>query len=257
MNNAHQLESAIGPLQNVLGYLTEIIRVDGRVVERLPDHQLAGGQRFVLHQHELENLPGVARDTFDKDGPVWLAVEPLTATEPPAVDADLAIWIEVAADPDQRPLVRDSVLITVEGPEKERLIAAGQARAEDCAPAIAHDASAGIWSVRLRLAQRPDLAQRIDHYVTGPWTAWAKTEQPCRRTIAIHRQLREIARVAELDGGDRSCEIVWGIGVARWRHNGHHLELPLLERLVEIEVPDSADAEIRIRPRMVGATVDR
>jgi hypothetical protein len=256
MNDTHQLEPATGPLHNVLNYLTEFIRLDGRAVEGLPDHQLAGGHCFVLHQHDLEDLPGVAHDTFDKDGPVWLAVEPLAATEPPAVDSDLGIWIELSADPDQRPLVRERVLITVDGPEKDRLMAAGQARAEDFAPAIAHDASAGIWSVRLRLEQRPDLVERIDRYVTGPWTTWAAAERPCRRTIAIHQRLREMARVAGLGGTDRSCEIVWAIGVSRWRRHGRDLDLPLLERLVEIEVPESPDAEIRIRPRMVGATVN-
>src|SRR5207253_3062636 len=92
-------------------------------------------------------------------------------------------------------------------------------------------------------------------YVTGPWTAWAATEKPCRRTIAIHRRLREMARAAGLGGADRT-EIVWAIGVSRWRHHGRGLDLPLLERLVEIEVPESPDAEIRIRPRMVGATVN-
>ena len=256
MNDAHQSEPATGPLQNVLGYLTEIIRHDGRVVERLPEHQLAGGHRFVFHQHELEKLPGITHNTFDADGPVWLAVEPLAATEPPAIDADLAIWVELSLDPDQRPLVRQSVLITVYGAEKDRLIAAAHARSEDCSPAIANDASAGLWNMRLRLEQRPDLGERIDRYVAGPWTNWATTERPCRRTIAIHRRLREMARVSGIGGSDRACEIVWGIGVSRWRHNGRDLDLPLLERLVEIEVLESPDAEIRIRPRMVGATVN-
>ena len=255
MNDAHQLEPATGPLQNVLGYLTEIIRHDGRVVERLPEHQLAGGHRFVFHQHELEKLPGITQNTFDADGPVWLAVEPLATTEPPAIDADLAIWVELSSDPDQRPLVRQSVLITVDGAEKDRLIAAAHARAEDCSQAIANGAS-GLWSVRLRLEQRPDLGERIDRYIAGAWTNWATTERPCRRTIAIHRRLREMARVAGIGGSDRACEIVWGIGVSRWRHNGHDLDLPLLERMVEIEVLESPDAEIRIRPRMVGATVN-
>src|SRR4051794_4831973 len=194
MSDAHQFAPAIGPLHNVLGYLTEIVRLDERAVERLPVRQPDGEHRFVLHQHDLKDLPGVSLETFDKDGPVWLAVEPLAATEPPAADADIAVWIELSADPEQRPVIRDTVLITVDGSEKDRLTAARQARAEDCAPAIAHDASADIWSVRLRLEQRPDLAERIDRYVAGPWTAWAAAEQPCRRTIAIHRRLREMAR---------------------------------------------------------------
>jgi len=256
MNVVHQSEPAMEPLQYVLDHLTEIIRRDGRAVERLPDHQLVGGYGFVFHQHELENLPGVAHNTFDTDGPVWLAIEPLAATEPPAIDSELAIWIELSADPDQRPSVRKSVSVTVDGAEKDRQIAARQAREEDFRPAIAHDASVGIWSARLRLEQRPDLAERIESYVSGPWTAWATAERPRRRTITIHRRLREMASVARLGGADRTCEIVWGIGVSRWRHHGRDLDLPLLERLVEIEVLEGPDAEIRIRPRMVGATVN-
>ncbi|WP_315756381.1 MULTISPECIES: helicase [unclassified Bradyrhizobium] len=65
-----------------------------------------------------------------------------------------------------------------------------------------------------------------------------------------------MARVAGARGSDDSCEIVWGVGVSRWRRQGRELDLPLLERLVEIEVLDGSDTEIRIRPRMAGSTVN-
>src|SRR5262249_18265076 len=77
-----------------------------------------------------------------------------------------------------------------------------------------------------------------------------------RRTMAVYQRLFEIAQLADLGGTDRSFELVWGIGVARWRRNGHDIDLPVLERLVEIEVIESAGAEIRIRPRTVGAMVN-
>ncbi|UFZ07869.1 helicase [Bradyrhizobium ontarionense] len=256
MNAVHRLEPAVGPLQNVLGYLTKIVRHNARVVERLSDHRLGGGHRFVFHQHELEKLPGITQNTFDADGPVWLSVERLVATDPPAVISDLAMWIEVSADPDRRPLVRQRVTTTVHEAEKDRLIAAGHARAEHCSPAIAHDASARLWNVRLHLEQRPDIVERLDRYLADSWAAWATAERPRRQTIAVHRRLREMARVAGAGGSDRSCEIVWGVGVSRWRRQGHELDLPLLERLVEIEVLENSDSEIRIRPRMVGATVN-
>jgi hypothetical protein len=256
MNAVHRLEPAVEPLQNILGYLAEIIQREDRAIERLSDHQLADGHRFVFHQHELEKLPGITNDTFDADGPVWLAVERLVATEPPAIDPDLAIWIEVSGDPDRRPLVRQRVVVTVDRPEKDRLIAAGYARAEHCSPAIAQDASVALWSVRLHLEQRPDIVERLDRYLAGSWAAWATAERLRRRTIALHRRLRALARVAAATERDSGCEIVWGIGVSRWRHDGRQLDLPLLERLVEIEVLENSDAEIRLRPRMVGATVN-
>ncbi|MGY4310261.1 hypothetical protein ACVIJ6_007504 [Bradyrhizobium sp. USDA 4369] len=256
MNAVHRLEPAVGPLQKVLDHVAEVILDDAQLVDRLSDHQLAGGHRFVFHQHELENLPGVTCNTFDAHGPVWLAVERLLPADPPAVDADLAMWIDVSSEPDRRPLVRQRVTITVQTAERDRLIAAVQARAEHCAPASAQPASAELWSVRLHLEQRPDVIERLDRYLAGSWAAWAAAERPRRRTIALHHRLRDMARVAAAGHNDASCEIVWGVGVSRWRRGGRELNLPLLERPVEIEVLEGADAEIRIRPRMVGATVN-
>ncbi|WP_315771922.1 MULTISPECIES: helicase [unclassified Bradyrhizobium] len=256
MNAVHRLEPAAGPLQNVLGYLTEMILRDARAVARLSDHRLAGGQCFVFHQHELEKLPGITYNTFDADGPVWLSIERLVATDPPAVEYDLAMWIDVSADPDRRPLVRQRVTITVHAAEKDLLIAAGHARAEHCSPANGPGVAAGLWSVRLHLEQRPDIVERLDRYLAGSWANWAAAERPRRKTITVHQRLREMARVAGAGGNDGSCEIVWGVGVSRWRRQGRELDLPLLERLVEIEVLDGSDTEIRIRPRMVGATAN-
>jgi len=256
MNAIHRSEPATGLLQNVLGYLTQIILHDARVIGRLSDHQLAGGHRFVFHQHELEELPGITQNTFDADGPVWLSVERLIATKPPAVDSDLAMWIDVSSDPDRRPLVRQRVTITAHEVEKERLIEAGHARADHCSPASGHGASARHWNVRLHLEQRPDIVERLDRYLADSWAAWAALERPRRQTIGVHRRLQEMARLAGAAGNGRSCEIVWGIGVSRWRRQGRELDLPLLERLVEIEVLENSDAEIRIRPRMVDGTVN-
>ncbi|CAL75188.1 hypothetical protein; putative helicase [Bradyrhizobium sp. ORS 278] len=256
MNAVHRLESAVAPLQNVLGQLTETILRDAGIVSRLSDHQLAGGQCFSFHQHELEDLPGVTHNTFDADGPVWLAVERLIAVDPPEIEPDLTMWIVVPSDPDRRPLVRQRVTITVPTGEKDRLIAAGHARAEHCTLADESSTFAGLWTIRLHLEQRPDVVERLERYLAGSWTIWATAERPRRRTIALHQRLCELAKATSAGRIDSSCEIVWGIGVSRWRRHGGDLELPLLERLVEIELLDNADSEIRIRPRMVAATAN-
>ncbi|MDU1672142.1 MAG: helicase, partial [Bradyrhizobium sp.] len=146
--------------------------------------------------------------------------------------------------------------ITVQTAEKDRLIAAAQARTEHCAPASGQPASAGLWSVRLHLEQRPDVVERLDRYLAGSWAAWAAAERPRRRTIALYQKLHDMARATAPGHNEASCEIVWGVGLSHWRRGGRELELPLLERLVEIEVRGGSDAEIRIRPRMVGATVN-
>ncbi|UFZ03340.1 AAA family ATPase [Bradyrhizobium ontarionense] len=243
----------VDPLQNVLGCLTEIIRSERSPAERPSDHPFADDHGLALHQEELESLPGVVLNTFDVDGPVWLAVEALTATEPPAIDSDLEMWVELSSDPDRRPMPRDNVVVTVDEIEKNRLTFARHARPEDFSPAASHDAGAGAWSGRLRLEQRTDLVHRIERYVAGPWTAWAETERARRRTMAIHQRLSEMATALD---ADLTKEIMWGIALSSWRYGGRQFELPLFERPVEIEIIERPDAEIRIRPRFVGAAVN-
>jgi hypothetical protein len=123
----------------------------------------------------------------------------------------------------------------------------------DLEPAINPDRQhCNIFNVRLRLADNPGLAARLEAYVAGPWTMWAQAEKPRRKTMAIHARLSDVLPVG--DPTDRSDEIVWGIGVSRWRRDGNEIVLPVLERSVAIEAGENG--EIRIRPRMAGAIAD-
>jgi hypothetical protein len=237
----------------VLRYLAEVVRLNEPVVQRVGEYQSADDTHFVLHQHELDGLPGVILDSHDGDGSIWLRVERLKKIEPPPIDTDLGVWIEVSTDPDRPPSIRESVMVTVDGAEKDRLVETKQARAADLEPAINSDRRHyNIFNVRLRLADYPGLAARLDAYVAGPWTRWAQAERLRRRTMAIHARLSDIIPFG--DRADRSDEIVWGIGVSRWRRDGNEILLPVLERSVTIEVGENS--EIRIRPRMVGAIAD-
>ena len=232
------------PLKDILRYLAEMVRLDGGQVNgRFPDDR-----RFVLHQSEFEGLPGITRNTRDEDGAVWLAVERLTDLSPPEPDADLGNWIDVSRDPEQKPQVRDSILVTVGSAEKERLVAAGRARTQDCAPAVAGSESAGgVWHVRLRLADHPDVARRSERFIEESWASWAEPERPRRKTMAIYQRLLDIVALIQTADADRPVELVWGIGILRSQES----EQPILERLVEIEVIESQNGEIRIRPRLV------
>ena len=252
-DSLHARDPAVEPLKNILGYLTEVVRLDERVVERVGDHQLASGHRLLLHQHELCGLPGIGVDKFDDDGPIWLSVERLNRIDPPPIDADLESWVTISGDPEHPPVISDSVLITVGAGHKDDLIKTGQARNEDCGPVLNPQGLADHWDVRLRLDDRPDVEARLRGYLTGPLASWAAAEIPRRKTMAVYKRLFEIGQLADLGGTDRSFELVWGIGVARWRREGLDIDVPVLERLVEIEVLENLGAEIRIRPRAVGA----
>ena len=159
----------------------------------------------------------------------------------------------MSADPDRPPAIHESVMVTVDGAEKDRLVEANQARAIDLEPAINADRRhCNIFNVRLRLADYPSLATRLDAYVSGPWMKWAEAEKLRRRTMALHARLSEIVPVG--DPTDRTDEIVWGIGVSRWRREANEIVLPVLERAVAIEAGDNG--EIRVRPSMAGAIAD-
>jgi hypothetical protein len=244
-NEIFQADPIARPLKDILRYLTELVRLDALPV----NDRLADDQRFVLHQNEIEGLPGITCDTRDEDGAVWLAVERLEALDPPDPDADLSNWIDVSRDPEQKPRVRDNIVTTVESAEKERLVAAEHARPQDCAPAVTgSEGQSGIWNVRLRLADHADLARRLEQFIAGPWTSWAEAERPRRRTAAIYQRLLDLVDLIRAAEIDRPVELVWGIGV--WERP--EIEQPVLERLVEIEAMESRNGEIRIRPRLVG-----
>jgi hypothetical protein len=253
MNDGYQPDPAVEPLKSALGYLTEMVRLDDRAVERVADYEFVNGQHFVLRQHDLHHLPGITYGGFGDDGAIWLTIERLGRADAPTVDADLGPWIEVPIDPDQRPRPSDSIVLDVELGEKERLIAAREARPENCALAANDEAGGDIWRVRLVLEDCPDVAERLRGFIDGPWTSWAQVEAPRRKTIALYERLLEIAAL----GAGQTFELVWGIGVSRWKHEDLGIDFPVVERLVELEVVEKAEgAEVRIRPRSIGAIVN-
>jgi hypothetical protein len=149
-------------------------------------------------------------------------------------------------------VVQPFLIRTVPPTEKDALLAAGEARPEDCAEAASEP---GLFDVRLRLEDRRSVAAEIEKYRTETWRAWAEAERPRRRAIAMYQKLFELAPLADLGGLDEPFELVWGIGLTRWRMGEREIDLPLLERLVEIEI-DEAGAQIRIRPRALPAAVN-
>ena len=253
-------ETAIDPaaarLHDLLGYVEQVVKLDEKVALRLGEHRLPTGQAFVLHQHELHALPGVRHDLVDEDGAVWLAVERLRRSDPPAPPKLLADWLEMGPDPERQPKLREFLIRTLPGDAKDALVSDGLARPEDCAEAFRPgENGAGLWDVRLRLEDSPEVRAAAEDWVSKAWLPWSLAERPVRRSLSLYQRLFEVAQLAEI-GGDRPFELVWGIGLARWRREDREVDLPLVERLVEIEIDAAGGAEIRIRPRSAGATVN-
>ena len=71
-------------LVGLLDYVEQVIRLDERVAFRLSEYRLPDSSTFALFKIDTQNLPGVRHDLRDEEGPVWLEIERLSRTEPPA-----------------------------------------------------------------------------------------------------------------------------------------------------------------------------
>src|SRR4051794_40034589 len=182
-------DAAAARLAMLLDYIREVVRLDERPAFRLADHRLATGQTLVVHRHDAAGLPGLALDLTDEDGPVWLSLERLKRIDPPVPAAEIAPWLEIGSDPDREPIVRTFLMRSVPAAEKDALVASGEARAEDCAEAFAPgEGASDQWDVRLRLEDRPAIGAALEAYTTETWRAWAESERPRRRSMALYQK---------------------------------------------------------------------
>jgi transcription elongation GreA/GreB family factor/very-short-patch-repair endonuclease len=242
-------------LRELLGYVEQVVKLDEKAAFKLADYRLATGQIYQFYQHQFHALPGIKHDQSDDDGAIWLTIERLKRRSPPKPREDLSAWLENGNDPEKQPQVCDFILKTLSKAEKESLIAEKKARAEDCHPAIAKE-DEGKFDVRLRLEDRPEITSETSAYIEGPWLSWANEELPRRRSIALYQRLFEAVQQVELGGPDQAIEVVWGIGLTRWVKDGTLIDLPLIERLVEVEIDEQAGGLIRVRPRQAEAVIN-
>jgi very-short-patch-repair endonuclease len=248
-------DGAAARLHELLGYVEQVVKLDEHPAFKLAEYRLANGQVYQFHQHEFHALPGVKHDQTDDDGPVWLTMERLKRRNPPAPSATLSSWLDITPDPERTPVLREFLLNTVSGPERDALLAEGKVRPEDCQPAFGLD-SEGKFDVRFRIEDHPDVSAEVDHYLAGEWLSWANEERPRRRSIALYQRLFEAVQLVELGGPEQAIELVWGMGLSRWVKDGTLIDLPLLERLVEIEIDERTAGVIRVRPRHADAVVN-
>lgn len=194
----------------------------------------------------------------DEDGPVWLRMERLVRTRPPEPALEIAEWILVSQDADKVPEIKESLHRRVSMAERDALFAQNNVREGDAPPSLKADKSdppgTEYFDCMMRLEDRPELGAAIDLYCAGPWAAWAQAERPRRKSIAVYQRLFQIAQV--LGMGGEQAELVWGIGLAKWRKPEDDIDVPLIERGVEIEIDHGGNAAITIRPRDQGARVE-
>ena len=220
-------------LVNLLDYTARMATLGERAVFRLAEYR-----GLVFHQYELQNRIGPRRD-------------------PPGVPEEVGDWMAVGRDPFKEPTVQTVRIITIPRQESEALVARGVAKPEDIEPTARKGRAASAedrCDVVLRLENDPDSEAKIKAYLEGPWTTWAEEEKPRRETIHIYEEFFSLQQAIEVQGLERPLEIVWGVGLSRWKHPKQEIDHPLIEQLVEIDV-DRLDGAIRLRPRSTEPTL--
>ena len=247
-------------LIGLLDYVEQVVRLDERVSFRLSEYRLPDGTNFTVRQSDTRNLPGVRHDHNDDDGPIWLELERLTRNEPPARPESIADWLVVPGDPAKSPEVRSERLITVSASEKDAALATGDVRPDDILEAPRKrgepETALPLYDLKLRLEDRPELSQQINHWIAGPWSEWSVLEIPRRRTIALYQAFYKVFQLLEVGGAESQIEVIWGIGVVDWHKEGRVIDRPLLERRVDIELDDKRGGLIRVRPAGSDAQFD-
>jgi hypothetical protein len=192
-------------LTNLLRYAEEILKVSERVIA-----DLAKDSFLTVHEQDVLGLDGV--DVDPGDG-CWLRFARLREIAAPSSDPMFDGWIAKSSPPRSfdKPRLLDKRLIRVSIDFASELLEAGLAEPEDVmAP---RDGADGSVDVLLRLGNLPEFTHAFGSYVDGPWSEWAATEQPRRRSIAIYNKLYTVQQRMIALGEDVPEECVFGVGL--------------------------------------------
>lgn len=228
-------------LVNLLRYTEELLKIGERIIV-----DLAKDSILTIHEHDALGLEGVISNS---DSGSWARFPRLRETSAPAVDLMFDGWIEKArlSNPSDKPHLADTHLLRTSAEAASDLIEAGLANMKDV---MAPPDSAGSDQVDilLRLTSMPEFSAAFTAYVDGPWSRWAETEAPRRKTILTYNKLYAILQRMIALGEDAPLECVFGVGVARWNHPELRINVPLIEAGVELTL-DPNDSAISISPR--------
>ncbi len=245
---AGQGDSAQSAARQGITQLIEYVRVLIELSDK-PVWSLASYGNVVLHEEDLRDRVGIRHDLPDIDGSIYVKIDRLRRTDPPAPPADAKEWLTIGRDPFKEPVIATLRTIVMPATEAERLIAQGVVDREDVAKTLKPKPGEELRDVVLRLERFPEAREKVENYIAQAWTQWAEVERPRRETIDIYDRLFSLQQALKLEGSDRPLEVVLGMGVARWKVPPNELDHPIVERLVELELDDAG--AILVRPRGV------
>jgi very-short-patch-repair endonuclease len=226
-------------LAGLLGFAEGVLRAREKVQMEM---QAGLG---VFHEHDFIDSPGVH---LDSDDGTWLRIDrqrETAAPEPPKHVA--AFLVSRPKDPAKQPQLRPTIAVEVTIEEASDLEEGGLLKPDDIR-AIMEDGIEVANRVRVLLHAEnlPEMRRDFEHYLASAWSDWAEREKPVRRTIALYNSLFNIHSAIHTSEG-APPELVWGIGIGRWKIAGARVDMPVIEQLVDIDLENGG--VIAMRPR--------
>lgn len=226
-------------LRGLLGFAQGVLTARAKV------QMTMSGGLGVFHENDVVGLPGVHVDC--EDG-AWIRIARQRESKPPEpVDYVSTFLVTNPTDPSRAPQIKAaaSVEVTI---EKASDLVEGELVRPDNIHAIVEKGITvdGRVKVTILAEDCPEMRRDFERYQSGPWAEWAKAEEPVRKSISFYNDLFRINSEIHTSEGTPP-ELVWGIGIGRWKHKIDRVDMPIIEQLVDIEVEDGG--AIVIHPR--------
>lgn len=201
-----------------------------------PTCDIASHRDFRRYESAINRLPAIKLNKVSELDEVWLRVERLHETAPPALDDKLLeLWVTVSNNPVEAPYIKKSV-------DTEILVQSGYIKKPSSSEAQLNEITAfeDFFDAEI-------IKINFENYVKAKWEAWATEEKQRRKTMELYAELFTLKQ--KLEGGitDSFLEFVWGVGIAVWDMNGEKVSYPIITRQVEISINKGSSA-IEVRP---------
>lgn len=204
------------------------------------------------HEGDIASLPGVHIDCIDG---AWLIIDRLRETKPPNPANYVVEFLDPKyTDPDRPPSLQPAISKEVAIEEASDLTEAKLLRPENVSIIVERGGQEVEDRVRVTLLADDCLEMKQDFQVwrDGPWAEWALNERPIRQSIELYKSLFRLHSAIHA-AESVPPELVWGIGIGRWKHASETIDMPIFEQLLDIEV--EANAAITLRPRDLPPTL--
>lgn len=238
-------------LTDLLDYIHHIGILNQKPIFRINEYG-----KLTIWEHQFKGRIGIQHNLTDEDDvSVWLKIERLKRNGPPEIPEQIQEWISVSNDPENTPQIKDKLIKTIPAKEAQNLLSKGVVNEQDIQDSLKPQyGEIEFNDVIFRLNSNAVLKFAVDSYLNKQWVLWAEEEKPRRKTIKIYDSFFSLQQTLEAQGDEQPIELIWGIGITRWKCEGHKIDHPLIEKSVEIEV-SREDGAILIHPRNVEPTL--